>query len=132
MVPLVAIDHRTAYSFDRRVVAAPHLLRLRPLPAPNSVVRHCAQHISPDEHVLRWQQDPFGNQVARVSFPEPISGIVIDVEVIVELAPRNPFAFLLDRSAERFPFDYGPELAADLRPYLGAEASPTGRRRLRR
>ncbi|HWN36611.1 MAG TPA: transglutaminase family protein, partial [Pseudonocardia sp.] len=33
----------------------------------------------------------------------------------------NPFDFFVDESAERFPFEYEPELARDLAPYLASE-----------
>lgn len=124
MPPQVAITHRTTYSFDRPVVASPHLVRLRPVDSPCTVVLHHELCISPGEHVAHWQQDPFGNDVARVSFLSPISRLEIEVELIAELVPRNPFGFLLDASVERSPFTYGDELADDLGPHL--EVDPPG------
>ncbi len=118
----VAITHRTRYTFDRAVVASPHLLRLRPAAAPDTVVLHHSQHIDPSGHVVHWQQDPFANQVARVSFLAPIDHLEIRVDLIAELTPHDPFDFLLDTTAEHSPFRYDEELAADLDPHLVAPA----------
>lgn len=122
--PQVAVHHRTTYSFDRAVVASPHILRLRPVASPWTAVLHHEQRVAPAEHLLHWQQDPFGNHVARVSFLGPISGIDIEVEIVAELTPRNPFDFLLDPSAELWPFAYGQPLSKDLGHHL--DADPAG------
>ena len=122
--PQVAVHHRTTYSFDRAVVASPHILRLRPVASPWTAVLHHEQRVAPAEHLLHWQQDPFGNHVARVSFLGPISGIDIEVEIVAELTPRNPFDFLLDPSAELWPFAYGEMLSKDLGHHL--DADPAG------
>jgi transglutaminase-like putative cysteine protease len=121
MPPQVEILHRTTYTFDRPVIAAPHLIRLRPVASPWTVVLHHEQRISPAGHLTHWQQDPFGNDVARVSFVAPTAAIDIEVKVVAELTPRNPFDFLLDPSAERSPFRYSDELAEDLTPHLRAD-----------
>ena len=123
----VAITHRTSYTFDRPVLASPHVVRLRPVASPWTAVVHHEQRITPDEHVVHWKQDPFGNPVARVSFLGPVDGIGIEVEVVADLAPRNPFDFLLDPAAGEYPFGYGEELAADLRPNLeSGDPAPGG------
>jgi transglutaminase-like putative cysteine protease len=118
MAQQVEIAHRTRYSFDRPVVASPHLIRLRPVASPGSVVLSHEQRIDPANHVVHWQQDPFGNEVARISFLGPIQWLDIEVEVVADLAPRDPFDFFLDPAAERSPFRYDEELAADLGPHL--------------
>jgi transglutaminase-like putative cysteine protease len=99
------------------------VIRLHPVASPGTVVLHHSQHIDPVDHLVHWQQDPFGNQISRVSFLAPVHSIDIDVEVIAELTPRDPFEFLLDPTAEHSPFDYGDELTADLGPHLTTEAA---------
>ncbi len=118
MAQHVEITHHTTYSFDRPVVASPHLVRLRPVASPWAVVTRHDQHITPEAHLLHWQQDPFGNDVARVSFLAPIRGFDIEVAIKAELTPRNPFDFLLDPAAEHSPFPYGDDLRLDLEPHL--------------
>ena len=38
--------------------------------------------------------------------------------MVANLVPANPFDFLLEPAAEQYPFQYGPEQAEDLHPYL--------------
>jgi transglutaminase-like putative cysteine protease len=118
MAQQVEILHRTRYVFDRPVVASPHLLRLRPVASPGSVVLDHSMRIDPADHAVHWQQDPFGNHVARVSFLAPLRSIDIEVKVLAEMAPRDPFDFFLDPAAQFSPFSYGHELAGDLAPHL--------------
>ena len=41
-----------------------------------------ALKISPAEHFINWQQDAFGNYLARLVFPEKCTEFEVDVEVI--------------------------------------------------
>jgi transglutaminase-like putative cysteine protease len=114
----VAIHHHTRYDYDRLVSLSPHLIRLRPVAHSPALIESYSLTIQPANHVLHWQQDPFGNFIARVDFWEPMSFMSIDVEIIARLEPVNPFDFLLDSYAISFPFDYEPQLKKDLAPYL--------------
>src|SRR5262249_31708936 len=69
---------------------------------------------------LRWQQDPHGNRVARISFGKDarVETLELLVELALEIRPINPFDFLLDKAAEAVPFTYPPELQQALAPYL--------------
>jgi transglutaminase-like putative cysteine protease len=118
----VAIEHRTTYRFDRPISIGPHLIRLRPAPHTRTPIESYALHISPSEHFVNWQQDPFGNHLARVVFPSKAAELDITVGLVADLGVINPFDFFVESYAERFPFQYPPELAAQLRPYLETEA----------
>lgn len=121
----VAIKHHTEYRYDRPVTLAPHVLRLRPAPHAQDRVAGYSLNISPGPHFLNWQQDPWGNYLARLVFPEPSNHFAIDVEVLVDMVTVNPFDFFLDDYAQTFPFDYEPVLKQDLLPYLAvADDSP--------
>jgi uncharacterized protein (DUF2126 family)/transglutaminase-like putative cysteine protease len=74
--------------------------------------------ITPKEHFINWQQDPFGNYLARIVFPEKVKEFGIDVEIIADLITINPFDFFVDDSAKDFPFTYDKELKKELAPYL--------------
>ncbi|MEZ3161944.1 transglutaminase family protein [Microbacterium sp. BWT-B31] len=114
----VALEHRTSYDFERPVTVHPHLVRLRPAPHSRTPIEAYSLEISPKNHFVNWQQDPFGNWVARVVFPEKVSRLEITVGLVADLMVINPFDFFIEAYAERFPFAYAPELAADLAPYL--------------
>ncbi|MDX6320336.1 MAG: hypothetical protein QOF52_194, partial [Propionibacteriaceae bacterium] len=114
----VALEHRTTYTFDRPVAIGPHVIRLRPAPHSRTPIESYALTISPSDHFINWQQDPFGNYLARVVFPSKASQLDITVGLVADLGVINPFDFFVEDYAERFPFSYPPDLAAELEPYL--------------
>ena len=122
----VALEHRTTYTFDRPVGIGPHLIRLRPAPHTRTPITAYTLQIRPAEHFVHWQQDPFGNHVARVVFPGRAAELDIAVGLVADLRAINPFDFFVEPYAERFGFRYPPELAAGLRPYLDDPADAAG------
>jgi len=121
----VAISHKTKYIFDRSVSLSPHIFRLRPAPHSRTPIEGYSFKISPKNHFINWQQDPFGNYQARVVFPEKTTELSIEVEVIARMQVINPFDFFVEESAEKFPFQYDAQLQKELVPYLEArEAGP--------
>ena len=118
----VALEHRTTYRFDRPINLGPHVIRLRPAPHTRTPIESYALHISPADHFLNWQQDPFGNYLARVVFPNKAAELDITVGLVADLRVINPFDFFIESYAERFPFSYPPDLADQLRPYLETAA----------
>jgi uncharacterized protein (DUF2126 family)/transglutaminase-like putative cysteine protease len=114
----VAINHNTSYHYDRSVSLSPHVFRLRPAVHSRTPVEAYSFKISPENHFINWQQDPFGNYQARVVFPEKTTELKIEVEVIANLTVINPFDFFVEEYAEKFPFRYREQLAAELVPYL--------------
>lgn len=114
----VAIRHHTKYSYDKPVKLWPQTIRLRPAPHSRNPIRGYSLNIQPENHFINWQQDPFGNYMARVVFPEKTTEFVIDVEVITDIVTINPFDFFLEEYAEEFPFLYEPQLKGELAPYL--------------
>jgi uncharacterized protein (DUF2126 family)/transglutaminase-like putative cysteine protease len=116
----VAISHKTKYLFDRSVSLSPHIFRLRPAPHSRTPIEGYSFKISPKNHFINWQQDPFGNYQARVVFPEKTTELSIEVEVIARMQVINPFDFFVEESAEKFPFQYDTQLQKELVPYLEA------------
>ena len=114
----VGIEHRTTYRFDRPTTLHPHVLRLRPAPHCRTPILAYSLDVEPADHFINWQQDPFGNFMARLVFPEPATELDVTVDLVADLTVINPFDFFVEDSAEFFPFDYEPQLAADLEPYL--------------
>ena len=114
----VSLTHYTGYTFARPVNVTPHVVRLRPAPHSRTPVEAYSLEVSPANHFINWQQDPFGNWVARLVFPERIDHLSITVSLVADLMVINPFDFFIEEYAEYFPFDYEPSLKADLAPYL--------------
>ena len=114
----VAVHHNTYYKFDRRVSCSPHIIRLRPAPHTRTPLHGYTLNISPSDHFINWQQDPFGNYQARIVFPEKTDHISVEVEVVADMTVINPFDFFIEESAEEYPFKYDEELQKELVPYL--------------
>ncbi|HEX4510752.1 MAG TPA: transglutaminase family protein, partial [Burkholderiaceae bacterium] len=74
--------------------------------------------VTPEEHFLNWQQDPFGNFQARLVFPEPTKEFRVEVDLIAEMTTINPFDFFIEETFEKLPGAYAPELLHELGPYL--------------
>jgi len=116
----VAINHQTRYLYDQPVQLTPHVFRLRPAAHSRTPVSAYSFKICPENHFINWQQDPFGNHLARVVFPEKSTELSIEVEVIAEMTVINPFDFFLEDYAEQYPFAYPEQLQKELLPYLEA------------
>lgn len=114
----VAIQHKTTYDFDRFINVAPHILRLRPAPHSRTHIHGYSLKVTPEDHFINWQQDPFGNYQARLVFPEKVKRLEFAVEVIADMTVINPFDFFIEEYAENFPFAYDALLQEELAPYL--------------
>ncbi|MEE6168210.1 MULTISPECIES: transglutaminase family protein [unclassified Mycolicibacterium] len=114
----VALEHRTSYTFDRLVEVHPHVVRLRPAPHSRTPVEAYSLTVEPADHFINWQQDAFGNFVARLVFPNRSRSLTITVGLIADLKVINPFDFFIEDYAETFPFEYPRALLEDLKPYL--------------
>ncbi|MGB2625461.1 MAG: transglutaminase family protein, partial [Candidatus Acidiferrum sp.] len=114
----VALRHRTIYRYDMAVSLGPQIIRLRPGLHCRTPILSYSLEVTPPEHSLSWQLDPSSNQIARLVFQNRTNEFAVDVNLIADLSPINPFEFLLDPAVEEYPFKYGPDLASDLHPYL--------------
>ncbi len=119
----VALNHQTRYSFDRDVHLWPHEIRLRPAAHGRTPILSYSLNVEPADHFLNWQQDPFGNWVARLVFPEKTKSLTVTVDLVAEMTTINPFDFFMDEAAENYPFAYQEELKRELMPYLDMEAA---------
>ncbi|MEE9244416.1 MAG: transglutaminase family protein, partial [Mycobacterium sp.] len=125
----VALEHRTSYTFDRLVEVFPHIVRLRPAPHSRTPIEAYSLQVEPADHFVNWQQDAFGNFMARLVFPTRTRSLTITVGLIADLKVINPFDFFIEDYAETWPsalrasgsspgFEYPKALAEDLKPYL--------------
>lgn len=114
----VALHHQTRYQYDRAVHLGPQVIRLRPAVHCRTPIRSYSLKVEPQPHFLNWQQDPYGNFLARLVFPETTPLFQVDVDLIAEMTVINPFDFFIDDYAERFPFEYDEETLKQLQPFL--------------
>jgi uncharacterized protein (DUF2126 family)/transglutaminase-like putative cysteine protease len=117
----VALNHKTSYRYARPAWLSPQVLRLRPAPHCRTPVLSYSLTVKPEGHFINWQQDPYGNRIARLIFPKQTRVFSVEVDLVAELTVVNPFDFFVDKDAENFPFKYDAVLSRELLPYLEAE-----------
>jgi uncharacterized protein (DUF2126 family)/transglutaminase-like putative cysteine protease len=96
------------------------VVRLRPAPHTRTPIEAYSLEVEPADHFINWQQDAFGNFLARLVFPNPTRKLSINVGLIADLKVINPFDFFIEEYAETVPFSYPAALREDLDPYLRA------------
>jgi uncharacterized protein (DUF2126 family)/transglutaminase-like putative cysteine protease len=122
----VALNHWTQYRYDKAVSIGPQVIRLRPAPHCRTPILSYSLGVTPAGHLLNWQLDPHNNHLARVLFPGKTNEFVVEVDLVAELSPFNPFDFFLEPGVENYPFEYAPDPAKDLEPYCSVD--PAGPR----
>jgi len=126
---LVSLRHSTRYLYDRPVTLGPHEIRLKPAPVRRTPVASYTLEVRPARHTMHAYYDAAGNDVARVVFQDKVALLEIDVALTADLAPINPFDFLVDPGAERFPLAYSEAARPDLAPFLATGGSDERLRR---
>src|SRR5258708_11035207 len=117
----VALNHRTQYQYGKAVFLGPQVIQLRPTPHCRTPIQNYSLSVTPADHLLNWQLDPHHNHLARLLFPDKTNEFVVEVDIVAELSPFNPFDFFLEPGVEVYPFEYAPELAKDLEPYRSVD-----------
>ena len=117
MTTRLVLKHQTRYRYDRAVRLGPHEVRLRPAPMCRTPISAYGITVKPTGHVLRWIHDAAGNHVGRLWIQDKVEFLELDVELTAELIPYNPFDFLVDPYAERYPFAYPALVARELAPF---------------
>ena len=121
MAILASIHHLTHYKYDRPVSLGPQIIRLRPAPHSRTRIVSHSLKVSPANHFVNHQQDPYGNWMARFVFPDPVREFRIEVDLVADMTVYNPFDFFVEERAEHWPFEYSDAFAPDLGIYLKTE-----------
>ena len=124
MVLHVALTHKTSYHYRKPIGMGPQIVRLRPAPHCRTPILSYSLTLEPKIHFINWQQDPFGNFLARVVMPEKTDVFSVTVDLIADMAVMNPFDYFIEDSATQCPFVYDAATRAELAPYL--ELEPPG------
>jgi len=114
----VALHHVTHYRYDRAITLGPQIVRLRPAPHSRTRILSYSLKVLPQDHFINWQQDPQGNYLARLVFPEKTREFRVEVDLVAEMAIFNPFDFFLETHAEKSPFTYTKDEKHELGSYL--------------
>ena len=116
---LLSIDHNTTYSYGKKVVLAPHTVRLRPRDGGGQMTHMFSLRTDPPEAGRSVNSDLDGNTTVTLWFTGESDSLTIDTSCVVETLRENPFDFIV--SDVRFldlPMEYPREQKAALRPYL--------------
>ncbi|MGF9563303.1 transglutaminase family protein [Neorhizobium sp. JUb45] len=113
-----SVYHLTHYIYDKPVRLGPQIIRLKPAAHSRTKVLSHSLKVTPQNHFVNLQQDPYGNYLARFVFPDPVSEFKIEVDLIADMTVYNPFDFFVEEDATLWPFKYPEELAEDLSIYM--------------
>ncbi len=118
------VSHFTHYAYSEPVSFSPHLIYLRPRETPQQRLHTFSLNISPTAKVYPIR-DAHDNTLSWAHFPEAARELMIHAAFEVESLVSNPFDFILETAAIRFPFTYRPADHFALAPYLAPPFAET-------
>ncbi|WP_160009231.1 DUF2126 domain-containing protein [Rhizobium sp. 18055] len=113
-----SIYHLTHYKYDKPVRLGPQIIRLKPASHSKTHVISHSLKVTPANHFVNLQQDPYGNYLARYVFPDPVTEFKIEVDLVADMTVYNPFDFFIEETAESWPFVYPEDIRDDLKIYM--------------
>ena len=115
---LLSIDHNTTYSYGKKVVLAPHTVRLCPRNDGGQIPHMFSLKTDPPEAGRSVNSDLDGNTTVTLWFAGESERLVIDTHCVVETLRDNPFDFIVsDLRFLDLPTQYPREQKSSLRPY---------------
>ena len=125
---LLSIDHNTTYSYGKKVVLAPHTVRLCPRNDGGQIPHMFSLKTDPPEAGRSVNSDLDGNTTVTLWFAGESERLVIDTHCVVETLRDNPFDFVAsDASFLDLPMQYPREQKVSLRPYTAVSKKPPWR-----
>ena len=115
---LYNIIHRTIYTYNQPVWLQPHLIRLQPRTDAWQQLHSFSWIIDPIPETVSQIIDLDGNNLIKVWFTKATERLELKFITQVETKKTNPFDYLLEPWAVKFPIDYPSSLLAQLQPYL--------------
>ncbi len=116
---LLSIDHNTTYSYGKKIVLAPHTVRLRPRDGGGQMTHMFSLKTDPPEAGRSVNSDLDGNTTVALWFTGESDRLAIDTRCVVETLRENPFDFIVsDLRFLDLPMHYPLEQEAALGPYL--------------
>ena len=116
-----SIYHLTHYKYDNPVRLGPQIIRLKPASHSKTRVLSHSLKVTPSNHFVNLQQDPYGNYLARFVFPDPVTELKIEVDLVADMTVYNPFDFFVEEEATQWPFGYPETIREDLSIYMKPE-----------
>ncbi len=110
------ICYETTYRYAEAVKFSPHELRVIPRAGAFLQLRGLRWQAQP-EATIRFSRDVFDNDVASFFFSGAAETLQVKMTADLEIAPKNPFDFILPPDAVELPFRYAKEFAPLVRVY---------------
>src|SRR4051794_20510233 len=110
---LLTVRHSTTYRYAKPVAFGQHRLMLRPRDSHDLRLVEAELTLSPPG-TLRWLHDVFGNSVTLVDFSQPAAELSIVSTLHIERYGLARPQFMLEPSAELYPFVYSANDRTDL------------------
>ena len=118
-------SHTTRYEFSQPVFLEPHVLRFQPRSDGAQTPLEFRLEIDPQPSGTTTGLDAAGNVTTSAWFEGLHPALTITAHSVTRMLRGNPFDFLVDRSRNLLPADYGDDLPT-LRPYLERERREHG------
>jgi transglutaminase-like putative cysteine protease len=113
-MPSLVLHHRSDYRYARPVRLSVQTVRLCPGALVRTPVLDYAIEVEPASAHLSWKTDAYGNRVLDVLMPQATNRFAVQVRLVANPLPFNPFDFAIDASAQDMP----PNRAARYSPHL--------------
>jgi transglutaminase-like putative cysteine protease len=115
---IFTVRHITTYDYRRPVRFGEHHLMFRPRDSYDQRLLGSGLAVDPAPIGVRWIHDVFGNCVALVQFAHPATRLCFETCILLDHTPQAVPDLQIEPQALSYPFDYGPDEAADLAPCI--------------